>query len=134
MPILSASAKDSYMELVLAFPLVPIRNEKHLSDAQGVLDDLLQERLDRGGEAYVDVLSDLVSDYEDQHHQIAQASPLELLRHLMGAHSLSQSQICDDIGIGRSTLSQFFSGKRELSKSTAKKLADYFDIELSLLL
>ncbi|GAB5405747.1 MAG: hypothetical protein Aurels2KO_39780 [Aureliella sp.] len=134
MTVLSARAKDTYMELVREFPLVAIQDDKHLTAAQRILDELLQQALNRGGEAYVEVLSDLIGDYEDEHHPISASSPVEMLRHLMDTHSLSQADVCRDIGAGKSTLSQFLSGKRELSKSTAKKLADYFEVELSLFL
>ena len=134
MAVLSAEAKDTYMELVRDFPLVAIQDDKHLTAAQKILDGLLQQALDSGGEAYLEVLSDLIGDYEDEHHPISASSPVELLRHLMDAHSLSQAVVCQDIGVGKSTLSQFLCGKRELSKSTAKKLAEYFEVELSLFL
>jgi len=134
MAILTAKAKDTYMELVGDFPLVAIKDDKHLATAQKVLDRSLQHKLDSGAQAYLEVLSDLVGDYEDQHHPISAASPVDMVRHLMDAHSLSQATVCHDISVGKSTLSQFLSGKRDLSKATAKKLAEYFEVELSLLL
>ena len=134
MAVLPARAKDTYMELVGDFPLIAIQDDKHVTAAQTVLDNLLKQKLDVGGEAYIEVLSDLIGDYEDEHHPIANASPVDLLRHLMDAHSLSQADVCLDIGVGKSTLSQFVSGKRELSKSTAKKLAAYFEVDLALFL
>lgn len=134
MAVLSARAKDTYMELVRNFPLIAIKDDKHLATAQEVLDRLLQDKLDSGGEAYLEVLSDLIGDYEDEYHPVSDSSPVDMLRHLMDAHSLTQATVCKDICVGKSTLSQFLSGKRELSKSTAKKLAEYFEVELSLFL
>jgi len=135
MAVLTAKAKDTYMGLINQFPLVTIKSDSHLTEAQGVVDSLLrQKKLDSGSEEYLAVLSDLIGDYEDEHHPIAKSSPVDVIRHLLVAHSVSQAQVCTDTGIGKSTLSQFLSGRRELSKANAKVLAGYFQVDLSLLI
>jgi hypothetical protein len=50
---------DSYLTLVKRHPLTSIRNENELDAAQAVMDALLREDLDDGGQAYLDALSDL---------------------------------------------------------------------------
>ena len=87
---LKGKEKDSYLDLILAFPLASIRSEDHLSAAQEVMDQLLAKReLDDGEEMYLDALSDLVAVYEDEHHAIAPASDADLLRHLMEAKNVT---------------------------------------------
>jgi len=72
--------RDSYLELVIAFPLSSIRSERHLAEAQKVMDQLLSKRkLDEGEETYLDALSDLVAVYEDEHHPIKPASDADML-------------------------------------------------------
>ncbi len=69
---LTGKGRDSYLELVLAFPLSSIRSDAHLDEAQQVLDRLLAKgKLDEGDQTYLDALSDLVADYEDRHHGIS---------------------------------------------------------------
>ena len=82
-------SRNSYLKLVMAFPLASIKSDLHLEAAQQVMDRLLAKgELDEGEEMYLDALSDLVGAYEDDHHPIAPASDADLLRHLM-ADSIS---------------------------------------------
>lgn len=55
---------DTYFVLVQRFPLMHIRNDKHLKAAQETIDRLLEEKLDKGGREYLDALTDLVETYE----------------------------------------------------------------------
>ncbi len=74
----NTKARKAYMVLVEELPLWPISNEKELDCAAKMLDRLLDdEKISTGGQAYLDVLTRLVSDYEDQHHKIKPASDSE---------------------------------------------------------
>nr|MCU0982716.1 hypothetical protein [Pirellulaceae bacterium] len=60
----------------------------------GVSFDLDQKGdLDEGEQLYLDGLSDLVADYEDEHHAIEPASDADMLRHLMEARGITQAQL-----------------------------------------
>ena len=109
MVVLARKAQDTYMELIQQLPLVPIRDDRHLEFAQQFVDGLLQKKLDNGGAAYLKVLSDLIADYEDEHHPIEKAAPSEILQHLMEARGISREQLINDTGIGKSAVSQFLS-------------------------
>jgi HTH-type transcriptional regulator/antitoxin HigA len=120
----SRGLRDRYFQLVHAFPLVPIRNDKHLRHAQAVIDALLKKgRLDSGEDAYLEVLSDLVREYEDQHHPLPEPSDAALLAHLLEARGMSQSELASKTGIARSTISQILKGKRRISMSHVGPLA-----------
>ncbi len=126
--------RDSYLELVLTFPLASIKSEEHLEAAQEVMDRLLAKgELDHGEEMYLDALSDLVAAYEDEHHAIEPASDADMLRHLMEAKGVSQMQLSRDTGIAKSTISEVLAGKRPFSRQMIRKLADYFKVDVSVL-
>jgi len=131
---LTPKQHDSYLELVLAFPLTSIRSDKHLSAAQDVIDRLLAAGdLDDGGALYLDALSDLVAAYEDAHHPIPTASDAELLRHLMEAKAVSQGEIHRQTGLAKSSISEVLAGKKPFSRQMMRKLAAYFRVDVSLL-
>ena len=131
---LKGKARDSYLELVLAFPLASIKSDEHLEEAQGVIDRLLAKgRLDHGEDIYLDALSDLVAAYEDEHHAIAPASDADMLRHFMDARGVSQVQLHRDTGIAKSTISEVLVGKRPFSRQMIRKLADYFKVAVGVL-
>src|SRR6266852_641611 len=71
---LKGAGRDSYLELVMAFPLASIKSKEQLQEAQKAMDQLLARgELDDGEEMYLDALSDLVAAYEDGHYAIEPA-------------------------------------------------------------
>lgn len=119
---------DTYFTLVQAFPLIHIENEDHLTEAQEVLDRLLQENLDEGAQQYLEVLTDLIEAYEKEHVPIPDASEAEVLRELMRGRSLSQGKLSRAVGISQSTLSAVLNGKRSLTRDQVVKLAQFFGV------
>jgi HTH-type transcriptional regulator/antitoxin HigA len=119
---------NSYFKLVGQFPLTRIRDDAHLRAAQAVIDGLLREHLDRGGEAYLDALTDLVGRYEDEHEPIPDAPEADVLRVLMTANRLSQQDLARAVGIAQSTLSAVLNGARKLTKGQVITLARYFHV------
>lgn len=126
--------RDSYLELISMFPLASIKSDEHLVEAQKVMDRLLaQGDLDDGGEMYLDALSDLVAAYEDIHHAIEPASDADMLRHLMEAKGVTQAQLSKETGLAKSSISEVLAGKKPFSRQMIRKLADYFDVDVSVL-
>jgi len=131
---LKGKSRDSYLDLVLAFPLAVIKSDEHLDAAGEVLDRLLAKgALDDGEDMYLDALSDLVASYEDEHHAIAPASDADMLRHLMKAKGVIQTQVSRATGIAKSTISEVLAGRRPFSRLMIRKLADYFKVDVSIL-
>src|SRR3954453_23552407 len=93
---------DTYYDLVERFPLTHIRDDDHLASAHEEIDRLLREDLDEGARAYLDVLTDMVEAYEDEHHPIPDASEADVLRMLMGSNGLTQSGLEKEVGISQS--------------------------------
>lgn len=120
--------RDTYLELVSRFRLIPIKNDAHLAKAQAVIDLLLRRDLDRGGELYLDALSTLVEVYEDKRFPMPAATPADVLRELMRANGLSQNALAKRVGIVQSTISNILRGERSLNVRHVTKLAKYFHI------
>lgn len=131
---LKGNEKDSYLELILAFPLASVRTEDHLDAAQKVMNRLLAKpTLDEGETLYLDALSDLVATYEDDHYPIDPASDADMLRHFLEAKEVSQADLHRETGIPKSTISEIVGGKKPFSRQIIRKLADYFNVDVSLL-
>ena len=125
---------DSYFELVKRFPLTHIRSLRHLGQAIALVDELLQKRLDRGAQEYLDVLSDLIATYEGEHAPIPDASESDVLRELMRSSGHKQMALSKAVGISQSTLSAILTGERELTKSHMVALAKFFNVPPSVFL
>ena len=131
---LKGKNKDSYLELVLEFPLASIKTERHLAEAQRVLDELLAHSSKNDGEEmYLDALSDLIAAYEDEHHALPHASDAELLQHLMEAKGVSQVELSRATKLPKSTISEILAGKKSFSRKVMHVLAAYFQIDVGVL-
>ena len=119
---------DTYFELVRQFPLIHIRDDRHLRAAQKVVDQLLEQDLDPGAEEYLYALTDLVETYEEEHERFADVSEAEVLRELMRSNGLSQPKLANEVGIAQSTISAVLCGVRSLTKEQLVSLAKYFHV------
>ena len=75
----------------------------------------------------LDLVGQLVEDYEATRHVIPDAAPHEVLRFLLDQHSLKQSDLASEIG-GQSVVSDILSGKRAINARQAKALAARFGV------
>jgi HTH-type transcriptional regulator / antitoxin HigA len=126
--------RDDYLKLILKFPLASIKSEKQLEAAQKIIDGLLaRTELSDGEEMYLDVLSDLVAAYEDEHYSFEPASDADMLRHLMEAKGVSQADLHRDTGLAKSAISEVLSGKKPFSRQMVRKLAEYFKVDIGIL-
>jgi HTH-type transcriptional regulator/antitoxin HigA len=119
---------DTYFDLVKEFPLTRIKDDNHLDAAQAMIDRLLKEDVDKGAQEYLDVLTDLVETYEEQHVEIPDASEANVLRELMRANGLSQTRLAKTVGISQSTISAVLNGARSLTRDQVIELSQYFHV------
>lgn len=131
---LKGKGRDSYLELVLEFPLASIESEAHLAEASRMLDRLSAEAsLDEGQTTYFEALCDLVESYEDEHHRIEPASDADMLRHLLEAKGISQAQLSAGADVPKSSISAVLSGKKPFSRQMIRKLAEFFQVDPGIL-
>lgn len=124
----------SYFKLVRQFPLVKIRDDAHCDEASAMIDHLLTMDLDEGQDQYLDVLADLVGDYEDANVVFPEPTEGGLLRSLMESNRLSQTQLSREVGIAQSTISAVLNGSRKLTKGHMEKLGRRFNLPASVFL
>lgn len=131
---LKGKSRDSYLELVLDFPLASIKNDEHLTAAQRAMDRLIsRRRLNEGQEIYLNALADLVGAYEDEHQAIGPASDAEMLQHLLDAKGITQAQLSRETDLPKSTISEVLKGKKRFSRQMMHALAKYFKIDVAVL-
>lgn len=121
---------DTYFALVKRFPLVPIQDDDHLDEATEILHELIARDLDASGEAYVDVLTDLVEAYETA--TIPHGPPVppdRVLKEMLYQHRLSQAELARQTGIAQSTLSAICLGARKPTVEHAKILGERFKLK-----
>lgn len=119
---------DSYFELVKRHPLASIRSDAELDAAQAILDGLLRLKLDKGGLAYLEALSDLVIVYEQEHHAITPLPPNQLLAQMLAERNMSQADLVRATGIAKATVSDLVSGNRPFTVAQMHAVARVFGL------
>ena len=106
----------------------PITSERQHEEYLAVLDRLAsKEKPSSEEEKYAEVLMTLIEAYEEEHHSIPDASPVEVLRALMDGNGLRQKDLISIFGT-ESIVSEVLNKKRELNKNHIEKLSKRFHV------
>jgi HTH-type transcriptional regulator/antitoxin HigA len=113
------------------FRLRPLQSADELTQAIALVDHLVsrKEPLLPEEEDYLEVLSDLIEQYEDRHEPVPDVSAAALLRFLIEQRGVTQQTVAKETGIANSTISAVLNGDRELTRQHIEKLAAYFGAE-----
>gem|GEM_PF-868615 len=124
-----------YHNLVATFPLVAIKAESQHSSAIEVVAELHSRRLDSDEEQYLEALGILIQHYENiAYPRDWSDSPLQILHDLMASEALKQVDLARILSETSGRASEIYNGRRELSKSHIKTLAEYFQVQANLFL
>jgi HTH-type transcriptional regulator/antitoxin HigA len=121
-----------YAELLAKFLPRPIRTKtEHAQFTETLLalddrDDLSPEE-----EALAEVLTLLIEDYEEKNYPLPQVSPNDSLNALMEERGLKHKDIWPVLG-NKGAATEVLSGRRSISKTQAKRLAEFFHVPIDL--
>ena len=112
-----------------ATDIAPIRDEAHYQRMTAMLEALLDETT--GDENHpamglVDIVGDLIEDFESEHHPLPDVTGVQALKFLIEQHGIKQ---CDLHEIGsQGVVSEILSGKRELNIRQVRALSERFGV------
>lgn len=112
-----------------ATDIAPIRNRTHYRRLVALLEAALAQT---AGDAshplmgLVDIVGDLIEDYEREHAVMPTATGVDALRFLMQQHGLRQTDL-PELG-SQGVVSEILSGKRELNLRQVRALAARFGL------
>lgn len=107
----------------------PIHSEADYDRMVAMMNALLEVAGDDEGHplsGLLELVADVVSRYEQEHHAIEAANPKDALRFLMDARGLKQEDLSAIVPQGN--LSAILAGKRSISAAMAGKLGGFFGI------
>ncbi len=90
-----------------------------------------REDLSREEKELAELLTVLLDEYEERRYPIRKANPQQTLQHLMEARKLTQKDLWKVFG-SKGITSEVFHGKRSISKAQARKLAEFFHVNVEL--
>lgn len=105
-----------------------LRDEAELEAAMARVDELLDIDPAAGSAEYdeLEFLSVLIEAFEEEERDWGDVSPQEVVEEMAQVHGVSRGELATLLG-GRSRLSDFLKGVRELSKGQAVALRDRLD-------
>ena len=109
--------------------LRPIRSEEEYDRTVALMNYLLDAIGDKEEHALsglLDLVGELVEDYDTNHYAVEASEPKEVLRYLIELRGLKQGDLAAIVP--QSNLSAILAGKRKISASLAGKLAKYFNV------
>jgi HTH-type transcriptional regulator/antitoxin HigA len=116
------------------FALRPIHNRDDYRKAVRIAALISSlDNLTSGQNDYLEILTQIIADYEEKHFEMSKHTPQEILKFLVEENQMSGS----DLGriLGNRTLGPaLLRGERSLSKTNIKKLADHFSVSPALFL
>lgn len=133
-PVAAASRLNvpQYAELLKRFAPKVIESRKERKLAAEAIDELLAiGKRTPEQSALLSLLATLVDQFERKEYPAAPIEPREALAFLLEENGLKAADLAEIMG-GRSRVSEVLSGKREISREQAKKLAARFSVSAAL--
>lgn len=114
------------------FALRPIHKKRDYKEALTVATELAsREDLSSEQADYLEILTKIIADYEEKNLEMSKYNPQEILEFLVEENQMSGSDLGRILG-SRTLGPALLRGKRTLSKTHIKKLAEYFSVNPAL--
>ncbi len=121
--------------LARALPTV-IKSEDENNRMLVIIEDLMakgEDNLTPEQDALLELLVDLVHDFEEKRYPLPPSPPHQMVAFLLEQRGLKPSDLWPVLG-SKGRVSEILSGKRAISKVQAKTLAAFFHVSVSLFL
>lgn len=116
-----------------------IKNEAAYQAALKRIDDLLplvndNTPTDDPNYLELDMISDMVEEYENIHYPIGTPSLVDVIKLRMYERNLTTDSLADLLGMAKGTLSEMFSGKYELTINQGRIISQRLSIDPAIVL
>lgn len=71
----------------------------------------------------------LIRTWDDEHRLAPEMDPVELIKSLMEDHNLSQNDLAEIAGVGKSYISEILNYKKRMSKKVIRNISKHFKIQ-----
>jgi len=82
----------------------------------------------------LDIISNLVEEYEDKYYPVPMPSLAEIIRYEMAERGITQKELAEMLGVSPSRVSEYMTGKSEPTLRVARLMRDKLDIDADFLL
>ena len=119
--------------------MAKIKTEKQYKAACARVEELLQvvgndTPSDDKNFLELDLISDLVADYEEEYYPVKTPTLIEVLKLRMFEMQLTQVKLSEMLGVSPSRISEYLSGKCEPTLKVAREISRKLNIDASIVL
>jgi HTH-type transcriptional regulator/antitoxin HigA len=116
-----------------------IKTEKEYTAIVERMEELLQnpdniENQDTKGYVELNLLSDLIADYEERIYPVKKPSLVEVIKLRMVEMGLNQKRLSELLGVSTSRVSEYLNGKSEPPLNVAREISKKLGIDASIVL
>ena len=116
-----------------------IQTEKEYKAIVERIEALLQdpdniENKDATGYIELNLLSDLVADYEERYYPVKKPSLIEVIKLRMAEMGLNQKRLSELLGVSTARISEYLNGKSEPTLKVAREISIKLGIDASIVL
>ena len=125
-----------YKELLTSVVPVAIQTGdeyERMLDSAAKLMDIPEGRMTEEQGRLLSLLAILIENYENEHYPVPKAPAHEMIGFLLEQNGLKPSDLWTVLG-SKGRVSEALSGKRNVSKTQARKLAEFFAVDAGLFL
>ncbi len=110
------------------YDVIAERIEVLLQDSNNI------ENTDAKGYIELNILSDLVADYEESNYPVEKPALVEVIKIRMAEMGLNQKRLSELLGVSTSRVSEYLNGKSEPTLKVAKEISVKLGIDASIVL
>jgi HTH-type transcriptional regulator/antitoxin HigA len=125
---LPADAPETYEELVRLYPPRKIHDQIELENATEVADWISLQAKNDAQLDYLELLGDLMDEYENVGKPDKTSSPLEILNYLVEENNITTRELGKILGIDHSVAARILKGDRAITVEHAKSLGGRFKL------
>ena len=116
-----------------------IQTEKEYNAIVERVEELLQnpenlENSDAKGYVELNLLSDMVAEYEERHYPVKKPSLVDVIKLRMYERSMNQKHLSELLGVSTSRVSEYLNGKSEPTLKVARIISQKLNIEPNIVL
>ena len=121
-------ARHTYADLLAEHQPRPIRTQREYRRLLKVAESLTHPGLTRDEGIFLDLLGGLLEAYETEHFSVPDATPAQVLEHLLEAGGISQADFARQAGVSRQLVTDILKGRRNITADHIRRFADFFGI------
>ncbi|MFV0555397.1 MAG: type II toxin-antitoxin system HigA family antitoxin [Mangrovibacterium sp.] len=106
---------------------------ERMEELLALIDDA-SEPMSEKDEVELALISDLVADYEDAHHEVEKPTLVEVLKYYMYENNITQAKLSEILEVSTSRVSDYLTGKSEPTLQVGRMMNKRLHIDADIIL